>query len=85
MDKVEPPRTTGTKDVDQADDGGAKGIRTRDIWKNSLENFAAENHIAETELKEFKDAVIFGMQTLNKKLLRSSSPGGIPGGRRPTL
>jgi len=52
MEKVEPPKQPGSKDVDQGGQEGNRTFGTDDIWKNALNKFQTENKIAETEMKD---------------------------------
>jgi hypothetical protein len=52
MEKVEPPKPPGAKDVDQGGQEGSRSFGTDDIWKNSLKKFQTQNHIADTEMKD---------------------------------
>jgi hypothetical protein len=45
-------KTAGPKDVHVGGQDANRSVATKDLWKNALKKFQAENQITETELKE---------------------------------
>lgn len=82
MEKNEPPKPPGTKDVDQGGQEGNRSFGTDDIWKNALKKFQTDNQIDDAEMKNLVQAGDLGDADLElKKRLSSLRLGDIPQAR----